>query len=99
MTTGRINQVTTFLSLCPRKHNCPLFTNTFAFSVRSSLEWLEYPEAANESVQRQQKNVSPLLAAKRPATGKTPCSPVSQISGPCHPVAEATEIMTFLEDY
>lgn len=49
MTTGRINQVTTFPFLALKEHNCPIVTNEFAFSVRSSSIWLKDPDTANKS--------------------------------------------------
>jgi len=94
MTTGRINQVTTFRPCALSRAQLPN-TNKTGLPSWSGVHqfWLKTQKQPAKAF-RQRCHTS----SHKPAT-EPPCSPVSQISSQLLPVTRATEIMTFRENY
>jgi len=90
MTTGRINQVTTF-----RPCNPEAATHDSHDPRKGSLSRSGVHQCGRRFNNDPQKVLHTLLKAKV----KPPCSPVSQILDTHLPVTGATEIMAFKEDY
>lgn len=75
------------------EHNCPIVARQARFLGQEFVITVERPRGS----QRERSDRRP-TSSQRPAT-EPPCSPVSQISSRLLPVAGATEIVTFRENY